>query len=48
MKRTPNPFDSLPNAWLDAAIMILALLFLGYAAWILWPVFVACWMLFMW
>jgi len=46
MKRSPNPFDSLPSARPDAIITIIALLFVGYGLWILWPVFEFCWMLF--
>lgn len=48
MKRDRNPFDDLPNAWPDAIIFIGALVFLGYALWVIEPVFSLVWMLATW
>jgi len=48
MKRNPSPFDPIPNAWPKAAIVIIALIFLAYALWVMWPVVATAWLFLTW
>jgi hypothetical protein len=43
-----NPFDPIPNAWAEAAVFIIALAFLGYGLWVIWPWLEVAWLLVFW
>ena len=46
--KKPSPFDPVPNAWADTFIAIIALVFLSYAAWIMWPDVATAWLFLTW
>lgn len=48
VKKKPSPFDPVPNAWADAFIFAIALLFLAYALWVMWPVVATAWLFLTW